>query len=344
MEKLRAKIDAIRNEGLEEIRQAPSLNELEEKKTVLLGRKGKLRKLMTLLPQLSAADKPEAGRLLNVLKQELTEAIETHMNTLGDTGDTSKKKSAPIFDRTLPGLKRQVGRKHPLTQTLDELKSIFGKLGFEVAEGREIEVEYYNFEALNIQPDHPSRDDFDTFFLTNDKYLLRSHTSPVQVHYMETHEPPLRVIAPGRVYRPDAPDARHFYVFHQLEGLVVDKDVSFRDLKAVLGIFVREMFGRKTKTRFKPSYFPFTEPSAEMDISCIFCGGDGCRVCGHAGWIEILGAGMVDPNVFKAVKYDTEEYAGFAFGMGIERICMMRYEIDDIRLFFENDLRFLEQF
>lgn len=349
---LQAKVEALKEKCLDKISKAAELDDLEKVRVEFLGRKGKVRELMDALPELPPDEKPEAGKTLNVFKNKLSDALESALEKIKKSagkisanikGHVKGKASGPIFDSTVPGRVPEIGRLHPITQTFDALKDVFAKLGFSVAKGPEIETEYYNFEALNIPPDHPSRDGFDTFYLKN-HMLLRSHTSPVQVHYMEQNKPPIRVIAPGRVYRPDSPDARHFYVFHQLEGLMVDEKVSFADLKAILGIFVREMFGQNTKTRFKPSFFPFTEPSAEMDISCIFCGGEGCKVCSHSGWIEILGAGMVDPNVFKAVGYDHDKYSGFAFGMGIERICMIRYEINDIRLFFENDVRFLAQF
>ena len=247
----------------------------------------------------------------------------------------------------MPGLTkgRRVGHVHPVTRVTEEIVSVFHSLGFTVAEGPEMEDEYHNFDALNVPPEHPSRDDYDTFYVGEGR-LLRSHTSPAQIRVMEKQEPPVRVVVPGRCFRPDAVDATHYYCFHQIEGLAVDQGVTFGDLRATLTVFAHGLFGSDTKTRFRPSFFPFTEPSAELDISCPFCPGDGsrCPVCKGAGWIELLGCGMVDPNVFEAVGYDPEKYTGWAFGMGIERICMMRYGINDIRLFYGNDLRFLEQF
>ena len=243
----------------------------------------------------------------------------------------------------MPGILPEEGHLHPITKTLNEINDIFISLGFKVAEGPEIEKEFYNFEALNIPLEHPSRDAFDTFYIKGDT-LLRSHTSTVQIRIMENRKPPIQAIMPGRVYRPDAVDASHSFMFHQVEGLMVDKDIKFSDLKGILNLFTKRMFGEKTKTRFRPSFFPFTEPSAEVDISCIICRGRGCRVCSHTGWLEILGAGMINPRVFEAVGYQPGKFTGLAFGMGVERIAMLKYGIDDIRLFFENDIRFLKQF
>ncbi|MBI4650322.1 phenylalanine--tRNA ligase subunit alpha [Candidatus Desantisbacteria bacterium] len=252
------------------------------------------------------------------------------------------KLAKDIIDITLPGKKNPPGKLHPITQVLNETIDIFTRLGFQIKIGPEIELDYYNFEALNFPPDHPARDMQDTFFV-DDKIILRTHTSPVQVRTMEIENPPLRVIVPGKVYRCDS-DVSHTPMFHQIEGFMVDKNISFTDLKGVLELFLHEFFGKNTRLRFRPSFFPFTEPSAEIDISCVICGGKGCRVCKHSGWIEILGAGMIDPEVFKYVKYDSEIYTGFAFGIGIERITMLKFGITDIRLFFDNDLRFLQQF
>jgi len=250
----------------------------------------------------------------------------------------------PEIDVTLPGNPPQIGRLHPLMQVLDEIKDIFKGMGFTIEMGPEAETDYYNFEALNIPPDHPSRDLQDTFYLTQNEMLLRTHTSPVQIRTMKKMKPPVRMIAPGRCFRKDTPDATHSPMFHQVEGLVVDKGVSFADLKGVLLAFMRKLFGPQTRVRFRPSFFPFTEPSAEYDLSCILCGGKGCNVCKDTGWLEISGAGMVDPAVFGFVDYDPETYSGYAFGMGVERIAMIKYRIGDIRLFYDNDLRFLNQF
>ena len=292
------------------------------------------------LGSVSPEDKPKMGVLLNDLKNNLSQALDA---VRLKTGSGAPAASVGDIDITMPGILRPRGHKHPLTQVIDEINTIFLNLGFKIAEGPEIETTYYNFEALNIPLDHPSRDAFDTFYLDKDA-LLRSQTSTVQIRVMEQTKPPLQIIAPGKVYRPDATDASHSFMFHQVEGLVVDKDIQFSDLKGVLDLFIRQMFGAETKTRFRPHFFPFTEPSAEVDISCLICKGKGCRVCSQRGWVEVLGAGMVHPNVFKAVGYDPKKWTGFAFGMGIERLAMLKFGIDDIRLFYENDLRFLRQF
>jgi phenylalanyl-tRNA synthetase alpha chain len=248
-------------------------------------------------------------------------------------------------DIGLPGIAQELGHRHPITQTVDEICAVFSRMGFSVVEGPEIESEENNFTGLNIPLEHPSRDVFDTFYLKTDgRLLLRSHTSPVQIRVMKAHKPPLAVVVPGRVYRPDAVDASHSYMFHQIEGFMMDREIKFSDLKGVLEVFAKAVFGTEIKMRFRPHFFPFTEPSAEVDISCIICRGRGCSVCGRKGWLEILGSGMIHPNVFKHVGYDPKKYSGFAFGLGIERIAMLKYGINDIRLFFENDLRFLRQF
>ena len=281
------------------------------------------------------------GALINSVKEKLEQALRNKKVILLQTVQQKKIESEKI-DVTLPGKGIKGGRMHPVTRIMDEAKEIFLKLGYEIAEGPDIESDYYNFDGLNIPPHHPSRDMWSTLFVT-DKVLLRTHTSPVQIRVMEKRKPPLAIIAPGRVYRRDS-DATHSPVFHQLEGFLVDTRVTFGDLKGTLTEFLRQMFGRKRNVRFRPSFFPFTEPSAEVDVECVMCNGKGCRLCKGTGWLEILGSGMIDPNVFKAVGYDPEKYSGFAFGMGIERIAMLKYGIDNIRLFFENDMRFLEQF
>ncbi len=295
--------------------------------------------------------RPNAGILINELKNQIASMIEDKLQNTPDAGQS--RQAAQNFDITMPAVLPELGHKHPLTQITEQICRIFIGMGFEIAEGPEIETEYYNFQALNIPKEHPSRDTFDTFFLDlkPDKrsealhnWLLRSQTSTVQIRIMEKISPPLKIIAPGRVFRPDATDASHSFMFHQIEGLLVDKGVTFSQLKGALAMFVRQMFTDKTKIRFRPHFFPFTEPSAEVDISCVFCGGSGCRVCSHEGWLEVLGAGMVNPAVFEAVGYDPEIYTGFAFGMGVERIAMLKYGITDIRMFYENDLRFLKQF
>jgi len=320
------------------IKSVSTCQDLEDLRIKLLGRKkGEITSLLKEIPKLPPEEKPRVGNILNQLKKRAEDLLRTKEETL------KQEKEKRVVDVTFPGKKPQAGKIHPLTQTLDEIKNIFMRLGFQVITGPEIETEYYNFESLNMPKYHPARDEQDSFYIDSD-YLLRTQTSPVQIRVMEKYNPPIRMISPGRCYRRDAIDASHFPVFHQVEGLAVDKNITFADLKGSLTYFVHQMFGKNTKLRFRPSYFPFTEPSAEVDISCIICGGSGCKVCSNKGWLEILGSGMVDPEVFKKVGYDPEKYQGFAFGMGVERICMLKYGIDDIRLFFQNDLRFLRQF
>lgn len=317
-----------------------SPDELETLRVKYLGRKGILSELLAKIPSLPTEQRPEMGRLLNELKKDITSRYEGAKTALLDM--QRPKAVGPVQDVTLPGRRPPLGHKHPLIQTIEDIKDIFADMGFQVAFGPEVELEFYNFEALNIPLDHPSRDDFDTFYLKDD-VLLRSQTSTVQIRIMEKQRPPIRIIAPGKVFRPDTVDATHSFMFHQIEGLMVEEGVTFGHLKGVLALFAQAYFGPDTRMRFRPSFFPFTEPSAEVEISCSLCKGKGCSTCG-SGWMEILGAGMVDPNVFKAVGYDAEKYTGFAFGMGVERIAMLKYGIDDIRLFFENDMRFLSQF
>ena len=312
---------------------------LEAVRVKYLGRKGAIAALMARLPSVSKEEKPAAGKELNLLKKEIQEEIRKKKEGFESGVRSADEKT----DITLPGVCPTAGGTHPITKTLNEVNNIFISLGFRIAEGPEIETEFYNFEALNIPLEHPSRDAFDTFYIKGDT-LLRSHTSTVQIRLMEKNSPPIQAIMPGKVYRPDAVDASHCFMFHQVEGLMVDKGIKFSDLKGILNLFAKQMFGEKTQMRFRPSFFPFTEPSAEVDISCIICGGKGCRVCSHSGWLEILGAGMVNPKVFEAVGYSDKNLTGLAFGMGVERIAMLKYGIDDIRLFFENDIRFLKQF
>jgi phenylalanyl-tRNA synthetase alpha chain len=313
--------------------------QLEQIRIDFLGKKGQLQGLMKELRNASPKDKPKLGKDINLLKQHIENKINSKTACLSPK---SSNKSYEGFDTTLPGRKELTGTLHPINQVMEEITSIFFGLGFQVEEGPEIETDYYNFEALNIPPDHPARDMQDTFYI-EDKTVLRTHTSPVQIHVMENREPPLRIIAPGKVYRCDS-DVSHTPMFHQIEGLMVGEGISFSHLKGIMNIFLQEVFGKDTKTRFRPSFFPFTCPSAEVDIECVICDGKGCRVCSQTGWLEILGAGMVDPAVFQSVNYDPEKWTGFAFGLGIERIAMLKFEINDIRLFFENDLRFLKQF
>jgi len=313
---------------------------LEDLRVRYLGRRGSLTTILRGLGDLPPEARPVVGQRANAVKAAIEGALEARRLALRATARTGL--AADRLDSTLPGRPPMLGGLHPLTATLEDILEIFASLGFAVAEGPEVELDYYNFEALNIPKDHPARDMQDTFYIT-DEVLLRTHTSPVQVRVMEAQPPPVRVVVPGKVYRRDA-DVTHSPMFHQVEGLLVDEGVTFADLKGTLTAFVRLFFGEATRLRFRPSFFPFTEPSAEVDISCVICRGAGCRVCSQGGWLEILGAGMVDPEVFRFVGYDSERFTGFAFGMGVERIAMLRYGIDDIRLFFENDLRFLEQF
>ncbi len=310
-------------------------------RTRYLGRKGLLTGVLRNIGQVEPEKRPLFGKRSNEIKELLSEKIEKALKEIA----VLKKDEALLRDRidvTLPGRKVKYGRAHPIIQVSREICDIFAGLGFAVVEGPEVEMDYYNFEALNIPKDHPARDMQDTFYI-EENIVLRTHTSPVQIRIMEKQKPPVRILSPGRVYRPDS-DISHTPMFHQIEGLLVDRGVTFGDLKGVLTSFVRQMFGEETALRFRPSFFPFTEPSAEVDIRCVMCLGSGCRVCGQSGWLEILGSGMVDPEVFKSVGYDSEVFTGFAFGLGLERIAMLKFGISDIRLFFENDMRFLEQF
>lgn len=332
------RVRTLRNEFEREIGACARRSELEQLRIKYLSKKGLLHQYFSLLGQLSAAERPLLGKELNQARQYLNELYREKLTAL-----TEVEKKKETIDISLPGAVPFLGSRHPITQTLDEIKEIFSNMGFEIAEGPEIESDYYNFEALNIPKDHPAREMHDTFYLENG-LLLRTHTSPVQIRVMESRQPPIRMIAPGRCYRKDTPDASHSPFFHQVEGLCVDEGITFADLKGVISIFARKMFGVDVQIRFRPSYFPFTEPSAEYDFSCIICKGIGCKTCKGSGWLEISGAGMVDPEVFRFVGYDSEKFTGYAFGMGVERIAMLKYGIHDIRYFFENDLRFLAQF
>ncbi len=337
--KLLKAIENLNKELEKNIGKVQTREEIEKLRIELLGRKkGKITHLLKAISTVPQEERPKIGGLLNKLKKKAEDLLREKEEEIA-----KKEEIREIIDVTFPGKKPLIGKVHPITQTLEEIKSIFIGLGFQVIVGPEIETEYYNFEALNMPKYHPARDEQDSFYI-DEKYLLRTQTSPVQVRVMEKFLPPIRMISPGRCYRRDAIDASHFPVFHQVEGLAVDENITFADLKGCLTYFAHQMFGKETKLRFRPSYFPFTEPSAEVDISCIICKGAGCKVCSNKGWLEILGAGMVDPEVFKKVNYDPEKYRGFAFGMGVERICMLKYGIDDIRLFFQNDIRFLKQF
>ena len=338
-------LDQLACEAAATIQQAQSLAALEEQRISWLGRKSRLTDLMKRITQLPPERRGPFGKRMNEVKA----SIEAQLSARKTALETAP--SAVTIDVTLPGYATPLGRLHPITQTIRSILAVFEPIGFEIIEGPEVEFERYNFDALNIPRDHPSRESFDTFFVdapspdpSKGRLLLRSHTSPVQVRVMERRQPPLRIIVPGKVYRPDPLDPSHSFMFHQVEGLMVDDRISFADLKGVLDHFLKALFGPDTATRFRPHFFPFTEPSAEVDIACTSCRGAGCSACGRKGWLEIMGCGMVHPNVFKAVGYDPGRVQGFAFGMGVERIAMLRHGIADIRLFFENDLRFLAQF
>ena len=323
------------------VNDCSSLEQLKQMRIDFLGKKGCVSEIMKGLRTLSAEEKPLIGKQINEFKEHIERSLAGKTSELEKNGQRATAITRG-FDPSLPGKKELSGSIHPISQILEEITTIFFSLGFQVEEGPEIETDYYNFEALNIPRDHPARDMQDTFYIEDD-VVLRTHTSPVQIHVMENQQPPLRIIAPGKVYRCDS-DVSHTPMFHQIEGLMVDENISFSHLKGVLNIFLHQVFGEQTQVRFRPSFFPFTCPSAEVDIRCVMCSGNGCRVCSQSGWLEIMGAGMVDPAVFKSVNYDSEKWTGFAFGMGIERIAMLKYGINDIRLFFENDLRFLKQF
>ena len=335
-------INSVQTQIETDLAQITSVVILEEMRVKYLGRKGLIAELTSSIPGLAVGQRGAFGRQVNVLKNQLIALFAEKEKTL-ITKDNVLKKSN--LDVGMPGIARELGHLHPITQIIDEICIIFNRMGFSVVGGPEVETEYNNFTGLNIPLEHPSRDAFDTFYLKDySKLLLRSHTSPVQVRVMKTQKPPLAAVVPGRVYRPDAVDASHLFMFHQIEGFLVDENIRFSDLKGILEVFAQSVFGQDIKMRFRPHFFPFTEPSVEVDISCIICKGKGCSVCGRKGWLEILGAGMIHPNVFKHVGYAPGVYAGFAFGMGVERIAMLKYGINDIRLFFENDLRFLRQF
>ena len=338
---MKEELEKIREECQVSLALAKTEPEISEIRVRVLGRKGSLTQLLKRLGTLPEAERREIGRRANEIKEDLETRVEEGLPCIQEQERTESLGREKI-DVTLPGRRMVLGRRHPLTQTLDEIIHIFSRLGFEVVEGPEVELDYYNFEALNIPKGHPAREMQATFFISED-VVLRTHTSPVQVRTREKKRPPVRVICPGAVYRCDS-DPTHSPMFHQVEGLLVDRGITFSDLKGVLSVFVHQMFGKGTQLRFRPSFFPFTEPSAEIDIECFICGGKGCGVCSNTGWLEILGSGMVDPAVYRFVGYDPEEVTGFAFGMGIERIAMLKYGINDIRLFFTNDLRFLKQF
>ncbi|MBI4559758.1 MAG: phenylalanine--tRNA ligase subunit alpha [Candidatus Hydrogenedentes bacterium] len=335
------KLECIRAEAVRQIELAPNVRALEETRVRFLGRKGALTEVLRSLGTLCEEERRSIGKSANELKAQITVALDQR-KTLLETGEAEARALEHPLDLTLPGRRPAIGRLHPLTRVAEEVIGIFRELGFQVASGPEVETEYYNFDSLNTPDDHPARDQQDTFFV-RPGIVLRTQTSPVQVRVMEKTQPPVAIIAPGRVYRHDA-DASHSPMFFQIEGLLVDHGVSLADLKGTLLLFVHRFFGRETKFRFRPGFFPFTEPSAEVDISCSVCKGTGCRVCKNSGWVEILGCGMVHPEVFRSVGYDYEQYTGYAFGLGIDRITMLRHSISSIHYLYENDLRFLEQF
>lgn len=336
-----ARLENLLKEATSALAAAGDIEAVLQIKARYIGRKGELALLLKEMGQLSPDERRASGEAINRAKDALEAEVERLVASLREA-EKARRLSGERIDVTLPGRPLRPGRVHPVTRVMSEIEDIFTGLGFDIAEGPEVELDYYNFEALNFPKDHPARDMQDTFFIGGD-VLLRTHTSAVQPRIMERSKPPLRVIAPGTVYRRDS-DITHSPMFHQVEGFMVDKGVRFTDLKGILSLFLHRLFGPSTEVRFRPSFFPFTEPSAEADIRCVICGGSGCRVCKGSGWIEILGAGMIHPEVFKSAKYDPEEFTGFAFGLGIERIAMLKFGIDDLRLFFENDVRFLGQF
>ena len=335
-------LQQIRQQAAEALAQAGDLKALDDLRVKYLGKKGELTAILKQMGKLSAEERPKVGQLANEVRSGI-EALVEERTAAVKAALLDQKLALEKLDVTMPGRAAPLGKLHPLTKVLEEVKEIFLGMGFSVAEGPEVETDYYNFTALNAPADHPTRDTQDTFYIS-DNVLLRTQTSPVQVRTMEKQKPPIRVIAPGRVYRSDAVDATHSPLFHQIEGLVVDRGVTMADLKGTLEMFAKRLYGEEAVVRFRPHHFPFTEPSAEMDFQCFACHGEGCRLCKGEGWIEILGCGMVHPKVLSICNIDPEEYSGFAFGMGLERIVMRRYGIDDLRLFYENDLRFLNQF
>lgn len=335
-------LKSILSEAKDRLEQAASMKDTEEIRVSVLGKKGKLTEILRGMGKLAPEERKEMGRIANEVRAEIEGMLD---NKFAQMRDLQKKVkfAAEKIDVTEPGTGPEIGARHPISITIDEITRIFGSMGFSVSEGPEIETVFNNFDALNAGPNHPARDMTDTFYI-DQEYLLRTQTSPVQIRTLKEQEPPIKVIAPGRCFRCDTPDATHSPMFHQVEGLVVDEGITMADLKGTLDSFAKQMFGSNAKTKFRPHHFPFTEPSAEMDVSCFKCEGSGCRVCKGSGWIEILGCGMVHPNVLKVGGLDTEKYTGFAFGMGVERIAMLRYGVDDIRMFYENDMRFIKQF
>lgn len=339
---MKEKLQSIKEKALAQINSSDSLDRLNEIRVAYLGKKGELTEVLKSMKEVAAEDRPMVGQLVNETRSAIEEMLEQTKTKMAKKLREIQMEKETI-DVTLPAKKNVIGHKHPNTVALNEVEKIFVGMGYEVVEGPEVEYDYYNFEALNIPANHPAKDEQDTFYINGD-ILLRTQTSSTQIHEMEKGRLPIRMIAPGRVYRSDEVDATHSPCFHQVEGLVVDKNITFADLKGTLAEFARELFGQKTKVKFRPHHFPFTEPSAEMDVTCFKCGGKGCRMCKGSGWIEILGCGMVHPNVLQKCNINPDEYTGFAFGVGLERIALLKYEIDDMRLLYENDARFLKQF
>lgn len=334
-------LDNVVQQASDALAKADSLADVEKIRVEYLGKKGVFTCQMKTLASLPAEEKPKAGAVIHQAKQAFEASLNNRKSTL-ESEQLNQRLREETIDVTLPGRGDSIGSVHPVTRTMRRIETIFSRIGFDVATGPEVEDDFHNFEALNIPAHHPARAMHDTFYF-DEHTLLRTHTSPVQIRVMENQEPPIKVIAPGRVYRCDS-DITHTPMFHQVEGFVVDKNVNFADLKGVLSEFLKAFFEKDVNVRFRPSYFPFTEPSAEVDIECVMCNGDGCRVCSHTGWLEVLGCGMIHPEVFRHINIDSDEYSGFAFGMGVERLTMLRYKINDLRLFFENDLKFLRQF
>ncbi|MDD5924458.1 MAG: phenylalanine--tRNA ligase subunit alpha [Clostridia bacterium] len=339
---MKQQLEAIREKAENKLKELVDTQELEQLRVEILGKKGELTSILKQMGKLSAEERPVIGQLANEIRSYIESKIDEKKSEL-EQAQLLKRLENEKIDVTLPGKEFSLGNRHPLETVIDEIKEIFVGMGFEIVEGPEVESDYYNFEALNIPKDHPARDTQDTFYIT-DNILLRTQTSPVQVRIMEKQKPPIRILSPGRVYRSDALDATHSPLFHQIEGLVVDKGITFADLKGTLETFVKRLYGEDSVVRFRPHHFPFTEPSAEVDVQCFGCHGKGCRLCKNEGWIEILGCGMVHPKVLENCGIDPEEYSGFALGLGLERVAMRRYGVDDIRLFYENDVRFLRQF
>lgn len=337
------KIEAIKTAVMEELAKREHLQDIQDIRVKFLGKKGELTAIMKEMKNFSKEERPKVGQLVNTARNAIEEQLKEKLEEVKAKELAAKIESEKI-DITLPGRKPVTGHEHPLHQTLRLMEDSFLRMGFSIVEGTDIESDYYNFQCLNLPEDHPARDMQDSMYIT-DNILLRTHTSGMQARTLQSHKPnePFKIIAPGKVYRCDY-DATHSPVFHQMEGMIIDKNIRFSDLKGMLEDFLRDIFGEDTKVRFRASYFPFTEPSAEVDISCVMCGGEGCRVCSHTGWLEILGCGMVNPNVLRLNGYDPDVVTGFAFGMGVERIAMLKYGIDDLRLFYENDMRFLNQF